>query len=61
MQVVDRFHVVKNLREAMEALLHDQRAALQAAAALTAQALTVVAGPVSTPRMYRGRHQCSQA
>lgn len=59
-QVVDRFHLVKNLREAVEAFLHDQRAALQAAAALTAQALTVVAGPVSTPRMYRGRHQCSQ-
>jgi transposase len=60
-QVVDRFHLVKNLREAVEAFLHDQRAALQAAAALTVQALTVVAGPVSTPRMYRGRHQCSQA
>jgi transposase len=60
-QVVDRFHLVKNLREAIEAFLHDQRAALQAAAALTVQALTVVAGPVSMPRMYRGRHQCSQA
>jgi transposase len=60
-QVVDRFHLVKNLREAIEAFLHDQRAALQAAAALTVQALTVVAGPVSIPRMYRGRHQCSQA
>jgi transposase len=60
-QVVDRFHLVKNLREAVEAFLHDQRAALQAAAALTVQALTVVTGPVSTPRMYRGRHQCSQA
>jgi transposase len=60
-QVVDRFHLVKNLREAVEAFLHDQRTALQAAAALTVQALTVVAGPVSTPRMYRGRHQCSQA
>jgi transposase len=60
-QVVDRFHLVKNLREAIEAFLHDQRAALQAAAALTVQALTAVAGPVSTPRMYRGRHQGSQA
>jgi transposase len=60
-QVVDRFHLVKNLREAVEAFLHNQRPALQAAAALTVQALTVVAGPVSTPRMYRGRHQCSQA
>ena len=60
-QVVDRFHLVKNLREAVEAFLHNQRPALQAAAALTVQALTVVAGPVSTPRMYRGRHQGSQA
>ena len=60
-QVVDRFHLVKNLREAVEAFLHNQRPALQAAAALTVQALTMVAGPVSTPRMYRGRHRCSQA
>src|SRR5919202_676208 len=60
-QVVDRFHLVKNLREAIEAFLVTKRPMLQAAAALTAQTLTVVAGPVSTPRMYRGRHQCSQA
>ena len=60
-QVVDRFHLVKNLREAIEALLHDQRPALQAAAAGTAQALTQVAGPVAAPPMYRGRHRCSQA
>jgi transposase len=60
-QVVDRFHLVNNLREAIEALLHDQRPALQAAAAGTAQALTQVAGPVAAPPMYRGRHQCSQA
>ena len=44
-QVVDRFHLVKNLREAVEAFLHSQRPALQAAAARTAQALTLVAGP----------------
>jgi transposase len=60
-QVVDRFHLVKNLREAIEAFLHDQRPALQAAAAGTAQALTQAAGPVAAPPMYRGRHQCSQA
>ena len=60
-QVVDRFHLVKNLREAIEALLHNQRAALQAAAAGTAQALTQMAGPVAAPPMYRGRHRCSQA
>jgi transposase len=58
-QVVDRFHLVKNLREAVEAFLHNQRPALQAAAALTAQALTLVAGPVAVPPMYRGRRQCS--
>ena len=60
-QVVDRFHLVKNLREAIEAFLHDQRPALQAAAACTAQVLTQVAGPVAAPTMYRGRHRCAQA
>jgi transposase len=60
-QVVDRFHLVKNLREAVETFLHDQRPALQVAAAQTAQALTQVAGPGSVSPMYRGRHQCSQA
>ena len=60
-QVVDRFHLVKNLREAIEAFLHDQRPALQAAAAGTAQARTQVVGPVAAPLMYRGRHRCSQA
>src|SRR2546425_6744041 len=58
-QVVDRFHLVKNLREAVEAFLHNQRAALQAAAARTAQALTQVAGLGSITPMYRGRRQCS--
>jgi transposase len=60
-QVVERFHLVKNLREAVEAFLHNQRPALQAAAARTAQALTLVAGPGPVTPMYRGRHQCSQA
>jgi transposase len=60
-QVVDRFHLVKNLREAVEAFLHSQRPALQAAAARTAQALTLVAGPVPATPMYRGRHQCTHA
>jgi transposase len=59
--VVERFHRVTNLREAIEALLHDQRPVLQAAAAGTAQALTQVAGPVAAPPIYRGRHRCSQA
>jgi hypothetical protein len=60
-QVVDCFHLVKNLREAVEAFLQNQRAALQAAAARTAQALTLVAGPGPVTSMYRGRRQCSQA
>jgi len=58
-QVVERFHLVKNLREAVEAFLHGQRPALQAAAAHTAQALTQMAGSGSVTSMYRGRRQCS--
>jgi transposase len=58
-QVVDRFHLIKNLREALEAFLHNQRAALQTAAARTAQALTLVAGPGPSTPMYRGGHQCT--
>jgi transposase len=57
LQVVDRFHLVKNLREATEAFLHNQRPALQAAAARTAQALTRVAGVGPVTLMYRGRPQ----
>ena len=56
-QVVDRFHLVKNLRETIEAFLHNQQPALQAAAARTAQALTLVAGPGPVTAMYRGRRQ----
>jgi transposase len=55
-QVVDRFHLVQNLREAVEACLHDQQPMLQAAAARTAQALTQQVGVVVSPAMYRGRH-----
>jgi hypothetical protein len=51
------FH--KNLREAVEAFLHTQRPALQAAAARTAQARTLAADPVPVTPMYRGRRQCS--
>ena len=54
------FHLVNNLREAVEAFLPTQRVALQAAAALTVQALTAVAGSVSPPRRYRGRRRGSQ-
>jgi transposase len=58
-QVVDRVHLIKNLREALEAFLHNQRAALQTAAARPAQALTLGAGPGPSTPMYRGRHQCT--
>jgi transposase len=59
LQVVDRFHLVKNLRETVEAFLHSQRPALQAAATRTAQALTCLAGVGPVTPMYRGRHQCA--
>jgi transposase len=39
-QVVDRFHLVQNLRQVLEAWLIDRRPALQAAAVGTAMALT---------------------
>jgi transposase len=56
-QVVDRFHLVQNLRQALEALLIDHRPALQAAAVGTAMALMSTAGPVPVTPMYRGRRQ----
>jgi transposase len=56
-QVVDRFHLVDNLREAVEAYLQNQRAALRAAAACTAQVLTPPGSPVPTTPMYQGRRQ----
>jgi transposase len=59
-QVVDRFQLVKNLREAVEAFLHSQRPALPAAAARTAQALTHMAGVGPFTPMYRGRHHGAQ-
>jgi transposase len=58
-QVVDRFHLVKNLRETIEAFWHHQQPALQAAAASTAQALTLVAGPGPVSPLSRGKRQCS--
>jgi transposase len=56
-QVVDRFHLVQNLRQALEALLIDRRPALQAAAVGTAMALTQADGPLPVVSMYRGRRQ----
>jgi transposase len=59
-QVVDRFHLVDNLREAMEAFLRNQRGALQVAAACTAQALTPPGSPVPVTPMYQGRRRSPQ-
>ena len=56
-QVVDRFHLVQNLRQALEAYLIDRRSALQAAAVGTAMALTPADGLVPVIPMYRGRRQ----
>jgi transposase len=59
-QVVDRFHLVENLREAVEAFLVTQRPVLQAAAVRTAQALTSLAAPVPATPMYGGKRRCAQ-
>jgi transposase len=56
-QVVDRFHLVDNLREAVEAFLRNQRGALQAAAVRTAQALTPLGSVVPPTPMYPGRRR----
>jgi transposase len=59
-QVVDRFHLVSNLREVLEAFFLAHPAALKQAAAQTAQVITqsVEAAPVT--EMYRGRHHSPQ-
>jgi len=59
-QVVDRFHLVHNLRQAVESFLGNQRPALQAAAAGTAHALTLAVSPVPLTPMYRGRRRSPQ-
>jgi transposase len=56
-QVVDRFHLVQNLRQALEAVLLDHRPALQAAAIGTTMALTPAKDPVPVTPMYRGRRR----
>jgi transposase len=56
-QVVDRFHLVQNLRQALEGFLLDHRLALQAAALGTAMALTPANGRVPVIPMYRGRRR----
>jgi transposase len=59
-QVVDRFHLVQNLRQALEAVLIDHRSALQAAAISTAMALTPSTGLVPGTPMYQGRRRNSK-
>ena len=59
-QVVDRFHLVQNLRQALEAVLIDHRSVLQAAAVGTALALTPADGHAPTMPMYRGRRRSPQ-
>jgi transposase len=56
-QVVDRFHLVQNLRQALEAFLINHRPALQAAAVCTAMMLTPLTSSISVTPMYRGRRQ----
>lgn len=56
-QVVDRFHLVDNLREAVEAFMRNQRVALKAAASRTAQVLTPPGSLVPITPMYRGRRR----
>jgi transposase len=58
-QVVDRFHLVHNLRQALEAYLINSRDAMQAAAIGTAQALLPLRSPVPVTRMYQRRRQSS--
>jgi transposase len=56
-QVVDRFHLVQNLRQALEAFLINHRPALQAAAVGTAMTLTPLTSSMPVTPMYRGRRQ----
>jgi transposase len=56
-QVIDRFHLVQNLRQVLEAFLLDHRPALQAAAVGTALALTPTPSMAPVTPMYRGRHR----
>jgi transposase len=58
-QVVDRCHLVHNLRQGLEACLVNHQAALQAAAIGTAPALLPLSRPMPNALMYRGRRQRS--
>jgi transposase len=56
-QVVDRFHLVQNLRQALEVFLSHHRPLLQAAAVGTALARTPPMGVLPGAPMYRGRRR----
>jgi transposase len=59
-QVVDRFHLVQNLREAVESVLVKERPVLQQAAERTAHLLAPAAVPLAVMPMYRGRRNSPQ-
>jgi transposase len=59
-QVVDRFHLVANLREALETFFLAHPTTLKQAAANTAQALAQSTEPAPVPEMYRGRRRRPQ-
>jgi transposase len=59
-QVMDRFPLVSNLREALEAFFLAHPTRLQEAAAQTAQALTRRVAPAPVIGMYRGRRHSPQ-
>jgi transposase len=59
-QVVDRFHLVYNLRQVLEAFLIDHRPALQAAAVGTALVLTPPPGVGPVIPRYQGRRRSSK-
>jgi transposase len=56
-QVVDRFHLVQNLRQVLEGFLIDHRSALQAAAVGAAMALTPSPSLAPVTPMYPGRRR----
>jgi transposase len=59
-QVIDRFHLVQNLREALEAFLINQPPLLALAAEQTAQALAPCTDPAPNIGMYPGKRKCPQ-
>ena len=59
-QVVDRFHLVSNLREALEAVFLAQPKALKEAATNTAHAMASSVEAAPDVGMYQGRHHSPQ-